>query len=102
MKTEITKGPWIFYERRGCVQGECSTFGISAPPPNHWIIPPLNINPANVRLMASAPALLSALIGAEKAINKALQFVPADNEAHYLGEWLIEIRSVIAEAKGES
>ena len=31
------------------------------------------------------------LRGAEAALRKALPFLPADKEAHFVGEWLVEI-----------
>jgi hypothetical protein len=43
--------------------------------------------------------LLSALIGAEKAILKALPHLPPDDEAVYCGEWLETIRQAIKNAK---
>lgn len=46
--------------------------------------------------------LLSALIGAEKCIVKSLPYLPADKEAVYCGEWLVEIREAIANATGKA
>ena len=56
---------------------------------------------ANARLIAQAPRLLSALKGAQVALRRALQYLPADGEAHYSGEWLDEIAEVIAKATAE-
>lgn len=53
---------------------------------------------ADVLLLKSASELLSALKGAEKAIAKALPHLPPDKEAVFCGEWLAEIKSVIAAA----
>lgn len=57
----LTPGQWRFVEQQGCVQGESSRYGISAPAPHHWVVPPLNINPDDVRVMAAAKDLLEAL-----------------------------------------
>jgi hypothetical protein len=43
--------------------------------------------------------MLSALIGAEKAIIKALPYLPPDKEAVFCGEWLAEIQAAIQTAK---
>lgn len=53
---------------------------------------------ANARLMAAAPDLLAALIGAQSALRKALPFLPPDNEAVYVGEWLDEANDAIKKA----
>jgi hypothetical protein len=56
---------------------------------------------ANAHLIAAAPDLLEALEGAQKALRKALPFLPADSESIFCGEWLDEINAAIAKAKGE-
>lgn len=56
--TKPTPGPWRFHEKSGMVQGEHSTYGISVVGPPHWVVPPLNINPADVRIMAASLDLL--------------------------------------------
>lgn len=57
---------------------------------------------ANARLIAAAPELLAALVGAEKALVKALPLLPPDKEAVFCGEWLAEIRDAIAQATGDA
>jgi hypothetical protein len=54
-----------------------------------------------VRAVNSHEELLAVLKGAEKAIRKALPFVPADNEAHFVGEWLDEVKAAIDKAEGK-
>lgn len=51
---------------------------------------------ANARLIASAPKLLETIKGAKSAMQKALPFLPADNEAVYCGEWIDEINELIS------
>ena len=51
---------------------------------------------ANARLIAAAPDLLAALMGAQSALRKALPFLPPDNEYLYVGEWLDEVNEAIA------
>lgn len=46
--------------------------------------------------------MLAALKGAESALRKALPYLPADKEAVYCGEWLVEIQEVIAAATGRA
>jgi hypothetical protein len=53
---------------------------------------------ANARLIANAPDMLAALIGAELCINKALEHLPPDGLAVFCGEWLAEIRETIEKA----
>lgn len=55
----------------------------------------------NIKLRAINDYLLAALEGAQKALRKALPFVPADNEAHFVGEWLDEVNAAIARARGQ-
>lgn len=52
-----TPGEWLFISRGGWE----SSYGITAPAPHHWVIPPLNINPDDARLMAASKELLEAL-----------------------------------------
>lgn len=47
----------------------------------------------------SHAALVKALTGAEKALTKALPHCPADTDAHFVGEWLGEVRAALAAAK---
>lgn len=47
----------------------------------------------------SRAALVNALTGAEKALTKALPHCPADTDAHFVGEWLGEVRAALAAAK---
>lgn len=56
----LTPGPWRFHERSGSVEGEHSTFGISAPAPYHWVIPPLNIELEDARVLSAAKELFEA------------------------------------------
>jgi hypothetical protein len=56
-----TPSPWKFVERSGLVQGESSTYGISAPAPYHWVVPPINIKPADAKLMAASKELFENL-----------------------------------------
>lgn len=53
------------------------------------------------KLEAINADLLSALEGAQKALRTALPFVPSDNEAHFVGEWLDEVNAAIARARGQ-
>jgi hypothetical protein len=55
-------------------------------------------NPADARLIAAAPDMLAALIGAELCINKALEHLPPDGLAVFCGEWLADIRETIEKA----
>jgi hypothetical protein len=59
MTTQHTPGPWTFYRQSSCDRGD--SYGVRAPAPHHWVIPTLNINPADARLIAAAPELLEAL-----------------------------------------
>ncbi len=56
MTSKHTPGPWIFYKASSSDRGE--NYGIKASPPNYWVIPPLNISPADARLIAAAPEML--------------------------------------------
>ena len=56
---------------------------------------------ANARLIAAAPELLAALIGAQSALRKALPFLPPDSEALYAGEWLDEASEAITKATAQ-
>lgn len=51
-------------------------------------------------LANAAPDMLKALKGAQSALRKALPFLPPDDEAHFIGEWLDEINEAIAKAEG--
>jgi len=44
--------------------------------------------------------MLAALRGARDAMRAALPFCPPDDVAHYVGEWLGEIESLITKAQG--
>ena len=46
--------------------------------------------------------LLDALEGAQKALRTALPFLPADKEAHFVGEWLDAVNAAIARARGQA
>jgi hypothetical protein len=52
---------------------------------------------SHAQLTADVKRLREALTGAEKALAKALPFCPPDKEAHFIGEWLGEVRSALAE-----
>lgn len=67
-----TPGPWIFYAYDVIDRGY--QYGIKAPAPYHWVIPPLNINPADARLIAAAPEMLEALNRLQKDINTGLLY----------------------------
>jgi len=56
-------------------------------------------NPADAHLIAAAPDLLAALIGAEHCLTRALPHLPPDTLAVYCGEWLADIREAIAKAE---
>ncbi len=109
MKTKHTPGPWTYHLGRGSnPRLHIQTMG------GYQIASTPEINPhrmaaeenagreANAALIAAAPELLAALQGAEKAIVKALPFCPPDDEAHFVGEWLEEIRAAIQKAQGEA
>lgn len=53
---------------------------------------------ANARLIAAAPEMLAALIGAEQCITRALPHLPPDTLAVFCGEWLADIREAIEKA----
>ena len=53
---------------------------------------------ANARLIAAAPDLLAALQGARAALRRALPHCPPDDAGLFVGEWLDEIKAVIAKA----
>jgi hypothetical protein len=55
-------------------------------------------NPADAQLIAAAPDLLAALIGAEQCITKAMPHLPPDSLAVFCGEWLADIREAIQKA----
>jgi hypothetical protein len=61
MTIQHTPGPWTFYRESSCDRGD--SYGVKAPAPHYWVVPTLNINPADARLMAAAPDLLEALHG---------------------------------------
>ena len=51
---------------------------------------------ANARLIASAPEMLEALKASVKIITNSLPSIdPDDEEAHFAGEWLGEIKEII-------
>jgi hypothetical protein len=54
-----TPGPWTFHRASSCDRGD--SYGVRAPAPHYCVIPTLNINPADARLIAAAPDLLEAL-----------------------------------------
>jgi hypothetical protein len=54
-----TPGPWTVYRESSCDRGD--SYGVKAPAPHYWVIPTLNINPEDARLIAAAPELLKAL-----------------------------------------
>jgi hypothetical protein len=87
--TQHTPGPWTFHRESSCDRGD--SYGVRAPAPHHWVIPTLNINPADARLIAAAPELLEAL--------KNLL------ESHYNGNIInadcTEAEAAIAKATGE-
>jgi hypothetical protein len=58
MSAKPTPGQWQFYRETTVDRGD--GYGIKAPAPHHWVIPPLNLNPADVKLMAAAPDLFEA------------------------------------------
>jgi hypothetical protein len=59
MTTQHTPGPWTFYRESSCDRGD--SYGVKAPAPHYWVVPTLNINPEDARLIAAAPDLLEAL-----------------------------------------
>lgn len=56
----------------------------------------------NIKLRAINADLLAALEGAQKALRTALPFLPADKEAHFVGEWLDAVNAAIARARGQA
>ena len=64
----------------------------------------LNEHQANAKLISAAPDMLEALEGLLKATRKAHEIASAsnddyaDDEAHFVGEWMDEARAVIAKA----
>jgi hypothetical protein len=66
-----TPGPWKKYVRTSEDRG--SSYGVGCAPPNHWIVPPLNINPADARFIALAnPDTILKLIAAVDHYEAAL------------------------------
>ena len=57
--TQHTPGPWTFHRESSCDRGD--SYGVRAPAPHYCVVPTLNINPADARLIAAAPDLLEAL-----------------------------------------
>lgn len=55
-------------------------------------------NPADAHLIAAAPDMLAALIGAEQCLTRALPYLPPDTLAVFCGEWLADIREAIEKA----
>lgn len=84
-KAQHTQGPWSYEMAKEMLRPFDS--GIDTGHPE---------SEANARLIAAAPLLLEALIGAQSAIRQALPHLPPDNEAVYCGEWLDEINAAIA------
>jgi hypothetical protein len=82
-----TPGPWVFYRQSSCDRGD--SYGVKAPAPHYCVIPPLNIDPADARLIASAPELLQML---QEIVNKNL----------LNGAMLKDARTAIAKATGET
>lgn len=91
MKAQFTAGPWNVLKD--------SPPGVRAA--NGDNVAPEVCTLADAALIASAPDLLAALEGAQKALRKALPFVPADKEAHFVGEWLDAVNAAINKAKGQ-
>ena len=56
-----TPGPWTFY--RESIYDRGDFYAVKAPAPHYWVVPTLNINPADAHLIAAAPELLDALRG---------------------------------------
>ena len=84
---KCTPGPWLYYRESSCDRG--TSYGVKAPHPHYWVIPPLNINENDVRLIAAAPELLEAL---EWAVDN-----PHDD-----AYWISQARAAIAKAKGDT
>lgn len=55
---------------------------------------------SDARLIATAPDLLAALIGAEKCLEQSITHLPPDTLAVFCGEWLGSIRETIKKATG--
>lgn len=70
-KTPWTPGPWTFYKR----QDYEPAYGVKAPAPYHWVIPPLNLDPADCQLIALAPEMADSLADAEAAIGENLVWI---------------------------
>ena len=66
----LTPGKWEFYQT-GSYE---VSYGIKAPAPRHWVIPPLNLNPDDVRLMACSKELFEALQSALLVIQDYLDY----------------------------
>ena len=92
MTSKHTPGPWIFYKASSSDRGE--NYGIKASPPNYWVIPPLNISPADARLIAAAPELLEALT----VLSDWVESLISDNECRPLEN----ARAAIVKATGET
>lgn len=95
-QTKHTPGPW--HSRPVGFRGHMEVFTASDD-----LIAALHLRDdtaANARLIAAAPELLAALIGAEKCIAKSLTHLPPETLAAFAGEWLGEIRAAIAKATG--
>jgi hypothetical protein len=87
-----TPGPWVFYRQSSCDRGD--SYGVKAPAPHYCVIPPLNIDPADARLIAAAPELLAAL--------RAMLACCYDIEKDIETEDAVEAaRAAIAKATGE-
>ncbi len=88
--SKSTPGPWTFHRESSCDRGD--SYGVRAPAPHHWVIPSLNINPADARLIAAAPDLLEAL----RKMVKEFEGCYAEGELA-----MIKAKAAIAKATGE-
>lgn len=91
--SEHTPGPWLVYRESTCDRGD--SFGIKAPHPHYWVVPPLNINPDDVRIMSASLELLSAC----KSMVSAQHAGPITDEM--MLAWK-QARAAIAKATGET
>ena len=102
-----TPGPWTFYRESSCDRGD--SYGVKAPAPHYWVVPTLNINPADAHLMAAAPKLLEALedlmemTGEPPDRNCSCHISPPCNDCVDYSEWRDAFeyaRAAIAKATG--
>jgi hypothetical protein len=68
----ITPGPWEYHRQHTEDRGD--NYGIKAPAPHHWVVPPLNINPVDAMLISAAPDLLHALIELRAMCERQVDF----------------------------